>query len=139
MDKAGFLKRTALFSTLNDTEVDAVLATSKERFFADGKKIIREGHEGGMGFYLLLAGSAEVRKGGTVLATFGPGDYFGEMALLLDDTPRTADVVATSATTCLAITKWDLRSLIQTHPDVGVKMMAELAKRLADTDRAIHD
>ena len=139
MDKAGFLKRTALFSTLSDTEVDAVLATSKERFFTDGKKIIREGHEGGMGFYLLLEGSAEVRKGETVLATFGPGDYFGEMALLLDDTPRTADVVATSATKCLAITKWDLRSLIQTHPDVGVKMMAELAKRLADTDRAIQD
>ncbi len=74
-----------------------------------------------------------------MLASFGPGDYFGEMALLLDDTPRTADVIATSATTCLAITKWDLRGLIQSHPDVGVKMMAELAKRLADTDAAIRD
>ena len=79
------------------------------------------------------------RRVAKALATFGPGDYFGEMALLLEDTPRTADVVATSETTCLAITKWDLRSLIQTQPDVGVKMMAELAKRLADTDKAIQD
>jgi len=47
--------------------------------------------------------------------------------------------VATAPTTCLAITKWDLRSLIQTHPDVGVRMMGELAKRLAETDRAIQD
>ena len=139
MDKAGFLKRTALFGTLTDDEIGAVLKTAKERSFADGKKIIRDGHEGGMGFYLLLEGSAEVRKGEKLLASFGPGDYFGEMALLLDDTPRTADVVATSATKCLAITKWDLRGLIQTHPDVGVKMMGELAKRLADTDRAIQE
>lgn len=137
MDKAGLLKRTPLFSVLTDAEIGTVLKTARERSFLEGKHIIREGHEGGMGFYVLLTGTAEARKGDLVLAAYGPGDYFGEMALLLDDTPRTAEVVATSALTCLVITKWDLRGLIQTKPDVGVKMMAELARRLRDTDRAL--
>lgn len=137
MDKAALLKGTPLFSVLTDPEISTVLKTARERSFPENKYIIREGHEGGMGFYVLLAGTAEARKGDLVLAAYEPGDYFGEMALLLEDTPRTADVVATSAMTCLVITKWDLRGLIQTNPDVGVKMMAELARRLRDTDTAL--
>lgn len=138
MDKAGFLKKTALFSTLTSSEIDAVLVTARERRYTAGDMIIREG-EGALGFYLLLDGAAQVRKGETVLADFGPGDFVGEMALLLEDARRTADVVATAPTTVLTITKWDLRGIIASNPDVGVKMMGELAKRLADTDRAIQD
>jgi CRP/FNR family cyclic AMP-dependent transcriptional regulator len=139
MDKAAFLKRTPLFSGLTDKEIASVLGTAKERTFAEGDGIIAEGHEGGRGFYLLLSGSAAASKGDVHLKDFGPGDYFGEMALLLDDTPRTADVVATSATTCLAITQWDLKALIKNHPDIGIKMMNELARRLRDTDAAFSD
>jgi CRP-like cAMP-binding protein len=139
MDKAEFLKRTPLFSGFSDKELASVLGTAKERTFADGDSIISEGREGGRGFYLVLAGSAVVRKGDTHLADFGPGDYFGEMALLLEDTPRTADVIATSNTTCLAITQWDLKALIKSHPEIGIKMMNELAKRLRDTDAALSD
>ncbi len=80
-----------------------------------------------------------MRKGDTVLAEFEAGDYFGEMSLLLEDTPRTADVVATDDSNCLVITQWDLRALIKSHPEIGVKMMAELAKRLRDTDAALSD
>jgi CRP-like cAMP-binding protein len=138
MDTAVFLKETALFSDLTEKEIASVLGTAKEREFAAGDVIIREG-PGGAGFYLMLAGSVEVRKGDLVLATFGPGDYFGEMALLLEDTPRTADVVATSPTRCLVITRWDLKALLAAHPEIGVKMMGELAKRLRDTDQAISE
>lgn len=139
MNRADFLKRTPLFAGFSDKEIESVLGTAKERAFGAGDSIIKEGHEGGRGFYLLLSGSAEVRKGSTLLATFAPGDYFGEMALLLEDTPRTADVVATSETRCLAITQWDLKALISNHPEIGVKMMAELARRLRDTDAALSD
>jgi CRP-like cAMP-binding protein len=139
MNKAEFLKQTPLFAGCSKEEIATVLATARERTFATGDKIIREGHQGTSGFYLLLEGAAEVRKGGLVLATFGPGDYFGEMALLLEDTPRTADVVATEPSTCLAITRWDLRAMISNNPDVGVRMMGELAKRLRDTDRGLGD
>lgn len=139
MSKAEFVKQTSLFAGCSDDEIATVLATAKERSFDAGTTIIREGHEGASGFYLMLEGAAEVRRGDTVLATFGPGDYFGEMALLLGDTPRTADVVATVPTTCLAITRWDLRAMLSNHPDVGVRMMAELAKRLRNTDAALSD
>ena len=139
MDQAGFLKQTPLFSGLSDKEIASVLGTAREREFAAGDSIISDGQEGGVGFYLILSGTAEARKGETLLAEFGPGAYFGEMALLLEDTPRTADVVATSDTRCLAITQWDLRALIEVHPEIGVKIMAELAKRLRDTDVALSD
>lgn len=139
MDKAAFLKQTPLFAGFSDKEIQSVLGTAKERVFAADDAIIKEGHEGGRGFYLLLAGSAEVRRGSHMLATLGSGDYFGEMALLLEDTPRTADVVATSETHCLVITQWDLKALIKSHPEIGIKMMNELARRLRDTDAALSD
>lgn len=139
MDKAQFLKRTPLFAGFSDKEIASVLGTAKERSFDAGDSIIREGHEGGRGFYLLLSGAAEARKGTIHLADYGPGDYFGEMALLLDDTPRTAEVTATAQTTCLAITQWDLKALIKSHPEIGIKMMNELARRLRDTDAALSD
>ncbi len=139
MDTAQFIKRTALFAGLSDDELSSVLSTAKERSFPAGTVIIAEGHEGGRGFYVLLSGSAEVRKGSKTLAHFGPGDYFGEMALLLEDTPRTASVVAIEDVTALVITQWDLKALLSNHPDVGVRMMAELAKRLRDTDKGLRD
>ena len=139
MEIREILKGAGLFAQLTDKELDGVLATAKPRTFNDGDKIIRDGHPGGAGFYLLLEGNAEVRKGDTVLARFGPRDYFGEMALLLEDTPRTADVVAIGGTKCLVLTKWDFQALLSTHPDMAAKIMTELAKRLRDTDRALSE
>jgi CRP-like cAMP-binding protein len=138
METHDLLKRSALFAGFSNREIESVTETAKERSFAAGEKIIEEG-EIGRGFYLLLEGTAQVRKGDTVLANFGPGEYFGEMALLLEDTPRTADVVATSSARCLAITQWDLRALMKVHPDISHKIMAELAKRLRNTDAALSD
>jgi CRP-like cAMP-binding protein len=139
VDTVEFLGRTALFSGLSRDDLRSVVGTAKERSFDPGATIIRRGHEGGRGFYMLLSGAAEVRAGDTTLATFGPGDYFGEMAVLLDETPRTADVVAIEPTTCLVVTQWDLKALITNHPEIGVQMMGELARRLRDTDRALED
>ena len=87
MNAAELLKRTALFSGFSEKEIASVLGTAKERSFAADDVIIAEGHEGGRGFYLLLEGTAQARKSQTVLADFAVGDYFGEMALLLEDTP----------------------------------------------------
>ena len=134
-----YLKRSSLFAGFSDRQIADVLATAKQRQFAAGDRIIRRGDEGGRGFYLIVEGRTEVRTGDTVLARFGPGDYFGEMALLLSDTPRTADVVAVEDTTCLVITQWDLRALLSAHPETGLAIMGELARRLADTDRTLRE
>ena len=134
-----YLKRTTLFAGFSDRQIADVLATAKQRRFAAGEQIIRRGDEGGRGFYLIVEGRTEVRAGDNVLASFSAGDYFGEMALLLPDTPRTADVVAVEETTCLVITQWDLRALLSTHPETGLAIMGELARRLADTDRTLRE
>lgn len=139
MEAADFLKRTTLFAGFSDGEIASVLGTAKERRFPAGSVIIQEGDEGARGFYLIVDGSAQAKKAGRVLKSFGPGDYFGEMALLLGDTPRTADVIALSDVTCIVITSWDLRALITSHPELGVRIMAELARRLRDTDAALQD
>ena len=126
------LKQTALFAGFTDRQIESVLAAGKQRRFAAGEQIIRQGDDA-VGFYLIVEGSAEVRSGGAVLAQLGPGDYFGEMALLLENTPRTADVTALEDTSCLVVTQWEFRSLLAAHPDTALAVMTELARRLQST------
>lgn len=137
-DATTFLKQTPLFANLSDDQIDAMAKTAKQRHFETDDAIVEEGQEG-VGFYLILDGSVEVRKQGKRLATLQRGDYFGEMALLLEDAKRTADVVALEATTCLLITRWDLRSLIRNHPDVALAMHSELGRRLSQTNQALSE
>ncbi len=132
------LKRTTLFGRFTDRQVADVLATARQRRFEAGERIIEQGDEGGHGFYLIVEGRTEVRSGHTVFAQHGPGDYFGEMALLAG-IPRTADVFALEPTSCLVITQWDLKALIGAHPETGLAIIAELARRLAEADRTLRE
>lgn len=93
-----------------------------------GDSIVTEGATG-VGFFLILKGSAEVRKKGKVLAILSDGQFFGEMSLI-DDMPRTADVVAVQPTKCWAITSWSFSSLLKEHPELAVGMLKEVVKRL---------
>lgn len=137
-DIVKFLKGTPLFSRLGRKELEALLKTAKERDFEPGKTIVREGDVSGLGFYLILDGRVEVKKGNKVLSKLGSGEFFGEMALL-DDAPRSADVVATEKTKCLLLTKWDIKSLITTYPDIAMKMLEELTRRLRETDQKLSE
>lgn len=127
-----------MFSGLSDRELRAVVSTAKERSFEAQSKIVEEGSLG-IGFYLILEGQVEVRRGGRVLARLGKGQFFGELALLQKDVPRSADVVALEESRCLVLPQWDLLALIKTHPEMGLKMLAELARRLQETDRALSE
>lgn len=132
------MKKTALFAGFSDRQIEGVLTAGKERRFAAGEQIIRQGDDA-VGFYLIVEGSAEVRSEGAVLARLGSGDYFGEMALLLEDTPRTADVTALEDTSCLVITQWAFRSLLAAHPDTALAVMGELARRLRNTPATLSE
>ncbi len=133
-----FLKKTPLFAQFSEKELEALFSTAKVREFEAGSVIVREGDPTSIGFYLVLEGQVEVRKGHKVLAKLGAGDYFGEMALIMD-APRSADVVAMQKTKCLMITRWELRSIISSYPDVALKMMGELARRLSATNQALKE
>ena len=133
-----FLKKTPLFGQFSEKELEALFSTAKVREFDAGSTIVREGDPASIGFYLILEGQVEVRKGQKTLAKLGAGDYFGEMALLTD-APRSADVVAVEKTKCLMIMRWELRSIISSYPDVALKMMGELARRLSATNQALKE
>ena len=77
----------------------------------------------------LHEGKAEVRSKGKVLATLSNGNFFGEMSLI-DDAPRSADVVAVSPTKCWAITSWAFASVIKSNPEIAMGMLKEVVKRL---------
>jgi len=138
MDKKemiGLLKQAPLFSRVSQEGLQALAQVAEEKAFAAGTKIVSEGKTG-VGFYLIVEGSAEVCHGGEKLATLKAGDFFGEMALL-DEAPRSADVVASEDTTCIALRKWDLRGIISRDPEVALGMLEELARRLRRTEETL--
>ena len=133
MDRVEMLRLSPVFAGLKKKQLEAVAGTARALTFEEGEAIIEEGEERSIGFYVLGSGTAEVTKDGEVVATFGPGDYFGEIALLTDEPARTATVTATSAAEVLGVTKWDFRALINAQPEIAVQVMGELARRLEET------
>ena len=137
MDKVEFLRKTPLFASCSDKTVSSIADVAKTRQFKSGDKIIREDSQSTMGFYILLEGEAQATRGDHHLADYTPGDYFGEIALLIDDMPRTATVSAKSDAKVLAVTRWDFKALLTTNPEIAVEVMGVLAQRLAATDREL--
>lgn len=128
------LEQTPIFSSLTKKQLRSIFASSKEMKFQAGQNIVAEG-ETGLGFYLIVDGRAEVRHGGKVLSTLGRGQFFGEMTLL-DEQPRSADVVAVEPTRCLLFTAWIFHGMIMGHPKMALAIMKEMARRLRSTNQA---
>jgi CRP/FNR family cyclic AMP-dependent transcriptional regulator len=123
------LRTTSLFAGFTDEQLEAVPQAAIPRKFAAGDMIVKEGERGARSLFVVLEGEVEIRVGGKVLRTDGPGCYFGEMALLTDE-PRSADVVARSEVTALQLSRDHLRGLIHSNPDVALAMLAEMSRRL---------
>jgi len=131
-----YLKEVPLFSNFSKKQLKSVIKTAKEKEFDEGEAIVREGESTKAGFYLILKGQVEVKRGDKVLTKLGSGQFFGEMAVL-DEKPRSADVIATTYTKCLLLTNWDFKALVKTYPDMAMKVIAELANRLRQTSQAL--
>jgi CRP-like cAMP-binding protein len=123
------LASVSLFSGLGKKQLQVAVKLGHDLSFKAGQTIVKEG-ELGIGFYVILSGKAEVRRKGKVLSQLGKGDFFGEMAVL-DNQPRSADVVAVGPTRCAAFTAWSFEALIHLRPEIPAAIMAELAKRTA--------
>lgn len=138
MDKIEALRRSALLRALEDRQLQALAGIAKERSFDEGAALIAAGTSGAMAMFVILDGEVEVRREGTTLATLGPGDHVGEMAVLAPEgTQRSADVVATGPVRVLQITKWDLFPFLKTNPDVALALLEELARRLEQANRKL--
>jgi CRP-like cAMP-binding protein len=100
----------------------------KERRFREGETIAREG-SGGASFFLIDSGQATVTIRGEQRNTLGPGDYFGEIALI-DEGARSATVTAETELACWGLTFWDFRPLVQGNAEIAWKLVQSLAKKL---------
>jgi CRP/FNR family transcriptional regulator len=126
------LKKVPLFSGLSDRELKQVAQSMKERTFNAGDTVTEEG-KGGIGFFVIGDGTAKVSIGGTEVRTFGPGDYFGEIALVAD-VDRTATITAETELSCYGMTSWDFRPLVENNASIAWNMLQVLAQRLKEAE-----
>ena len=105
--------------------------------FATGQTIIQQG-AGGVGFYLILEGKAQAKKGKRVLTELGKGQFFGEMALL-DGGPRSADVVASEPTKCFCLTFWNFEGIRRGDPEITEVILKEVVRRLREKVEMLTD
>jgi hypothetical protein len=127
-DPVAALRRVQLFTDMDRRQVEQIARLLKERHFAKGETVIVEG-SGGAAFFLIDSGEATVSRQGAHLATLGPGDYFGEVALI-DGGPRSATVTAATDLFCYGLTFWEFRPLVEGNGAIAWKLLQALAKRL---------
>lgn len=127
------LKKSTLLGDLKERELKRLAALGKVRDIAVDSVIVKRG-EKGIGFYLILDGSVQVRKGSTKIARLGPGDFFGELALF-DDRPRSADVVALEPTTVVVLSRWEFWGWASERSHILRTILQAMAGRLAETGR----
>jgi CRP-like cAMP-binding protein len=134
------LHSVPVFSTLGVEELVRVAEVAVPRRFDAGEVVFREGDQSDT-CYIVRSGHARAIRahadGRTItLATFGPGDIFGELAMF-DDERRSATVEALESTEATAILGADMRRLLREHPDIAVKLIASLGRRLRETNERL--
>ena len=127
------LKRVPLFSDLDKRELGRLASPMRQRTFKEGDTVAEEG-SGGVGFFVIEHGKATVSVRGTERASLGPGDYFGEIALIAE-IDRTATVRAETELRCWGMTAWDFRPLVEQNAGIAWKLLQAMAKRLRDAEQ----
>lgn len=126
------LANVSLFRDLDKSSLKRLEKVVRERNFRAGETIVSQGDEG-VGFFLIDSGRVSVTRDGTDLATLGPGDFFGEQALL-DNYRRSATVTATEDTSTLAIMRSDFVAELRANPDLAIEMLGVLSRRLREVE-----
>ena len=131
-DKRRWLEEVPLLRGASPEVLDRLADVSGEIDFSPGQPIVLQGQVGN-GLYIIVAGTARVVRGGTELARLGPGDFFGELAVI-DQNPRTASAYAEGATTCLTLASWDLLEVLERDPKLTLNLLRELVGRVRRAD-----
>jgi CRP-like cAMP-binding protein len=134
------LHRVPAFSALGEDELRRVAEVAVPRRFGAGEVIFREGDESNT-CYIVRSGRARAIRehidGRSItLANFGPGDIFGELAMF-DDERRSATIEAVQTMEAIAILGGDMRRLLRQHPQISVKLLSALGRRLRETNERL--
>ena len=125
------LSRVPLFEDLSRAHLGRVASLAEQFTYNPGRVIVKK-NDPGRAFYVIVEGRAKVVKGRIVTARreaeLGPGDFFGELALL-DGGPRAATVVAASPLTTIRIERAAFRGLLRAEPDLAIKVLEGMARR----------
>lgn len=126
------LAQVPLFEGLSRSHLEQVADLAQEVSYGSGRMIVKTGTPG-VAFYVILEGQAKVLKGKIATArgeaTLGPGDFFGELALL-DGGPRSASVVAASTLSTIRIERAPFRRMLKDEPEIALKLLEAMAKRM---------
>src|SRR5438045_1662276 len=130
------LRHVPLFTGLSQKELKTLADNFTQRTFREGTELTAEG-QGGVGFFVIESGQALVTVDGRERATLGPGDYFGEIALI-DGGLRTATITAVSDGTSYGLTPWQFRPLVETNASIAWPLLEAMAKRTRDIEAQLH-
>ena len=139
-DTIALLHRVPAFSALSERDLLQVAEVAVPRAFEAGEVVFREGDTSNTCYIVRVGHARAIREhpdGRSItLANFGPGDIFGELAMF-DDERRSATVETLEATEAIAILGGDMRRLLREHPDIAVKLIIALGRRLRDTNERL--
>jgi CRP-like cAMP-binding protein len=127
MEAVELLKRVPLFADLDGAELRQIANSMKQRTFSAGQEIAVEG-QSGVGFFVIEDGQAKVTVHGDEVRRLGPGDYFGEVALITQGA-RTATVTADTVLKTYGMTFWDFRPLVEDTPSIAWKLLQSAVKQ----------
>ena len=136
-DREDLLKSVPIFSELGRGDLSRLAKLMVSRNVAAGDAVIEENDQAA-GFFVVSSGKLAVERQGKELATYGPGDFFGEMALF-EGFPRSATVRAVEDSELLAMTRWDFTAELKNRPQIALGMLPVLVRRLREADEKLAD
>ena len=134
-DLARRLKKVSILGALSDSQLKTLAKWTEVVSFEAGETVVKNGDRGD-GLYLILDGSADVRRGTRSLARLGAGQFFGEMSLF-DNQPRSADVVTLEPSRLAVLQKWEFWGFAASQPGVVLSILEEMSRRLRAADQAL--
>jgi CRP-like cAMP-binding protein len=131
VNPADELKQVPFFSGLSQRHLKQLAGKFKERRFDPWTAVLEDGKMSGIGFFIVAEGQAALTVAGNEVARLGPGDHFGELALIAER-ERTATVTAQTTLDCLELAAWDFRDFVQADPDVSWKLLQQVVNLVLD-------
>jgi len=130
------LRQVSLFDGLDDRSLGPIAEQTKTYDFLAGASVIDADASGKFGrLYMVVSGAAQAKIDDVVLATYGPGDHFGELSVL-DGSPRSANVTAITDLHTIGLSAWNLKALLREEPDIAIHVIESLVGMLRSANAA---